>query len=136
MRVEHERRGDVDDARLLAAEEIVRDELLVRDRDDICERSDAPLAPAGRRFAKRVQQGFFALGGALEPDGQVDHRDVVGWDADAQSRKLARQLGQDERDRFARARAGRDDVLSDAAACGNIESVRESLPSGAGTTRP
>ena len=123
MRVEHERRGDVDDARLLAAEEIVRDELLVRDRDDIRERSDAPFAPSRRRFAERVQQGFFALGGALEPDGQVDHRDVVGRDADAQTCKLARQFGQDERDRFARASAGRDDVLSDAAACDAIENV-------------
>lgn len=123
MRVEHERRGDVDDARLFATEKVVRDELLVRDRNDIRQRSDAPLAPARRRFAERVQQGFFALGGALEPDGQVDHRDVVGRDADAQTRKLARQLGQDERDGFAGAGAGRDDVLSDAATCSNIESL-------------
>ena len=127
MRVEHERRGDVDDARLLAAEEIMRDELLVRDRDDIRERSDAPLAPAGRRFAERVQQGFFALGGALEPDGQVDHRNVVGRDADAQTCELARQLGQDERDGFARAGAGRDDVLSDAAAYGKHRKCVEFL---------
>lgn len=81
-RVKHDRGMGIDDARLLPAEEVGANELVVVDADNVRQGTDRAAIPAGGGLAERVEELLFGMDGSSEGHREVDHRDVIDGDAD------------------------------------------------------
>ena len=77
-RVQHDSCGAIDDARLLPAKEVMRDELVIADSNDVAEGSSRRVGQAASGcVTQRFKQSLLAGDGHGQGDGEVDHRHVV-----------------------------------------------------------